>query len=128
MEIAFDYDGTIRLHDYRKLEPNHIAPEVPGAFEVMKKLQDKGHKILLFTMRSDEHLLTAIRDLEANGIRVYGANRNPRQNWTNSPKCYAQLYIDDAALGCPLIVPTDGSRAYVDYRAVESHLHSMGLI
>jgi hypothetical protein len=42
--------------------------------------------------------------LKNNDIALYAAQRNPTQDqWTESPKAYAQIYIDDAALGCPLI-------------------------
>lgn len=38
---------------------------------------------------------------------------------TSSPKVHADLYIDDAALGCPLIYNPDFSdRPYVDWEKV----------
>jgi hypothetical protein len=48
---------------------------------------------------------------------------NPTQKeWTSSPKCYAHIYIDDAALGCPLVKGENGERDYVDWTAVEKLL------
>jgi len=48
------------------------------------------------------------------------SQRNPTQDrWTDSPKCYANIFIDDAALGCPLI-ETDG-RSVVDWLKVAEY-------
>jgi hypothetical protein len=56
------------------------------------------------------------------GIPLMGVNENPSQkSWTSSPKAYAQLYIDDAALGTPLVYPESSSeRPYVDWAAIEN--------
>ena len=46
-----------------------------------------------------------------------------------SPKCYAQLYIDDAALGCPLIYdPEISDRPFVNWNEVEYELSKLLLI
>ena len=48
---------------------------------------------------------------------MYGYNENRSQkSWTQSNKVYGNMYIDDAAFGCPLIHPEDGSRPYVDWK------------
>ena len=59
-----------------------------------------------------------------------GSNINPTQkSWTDSPKVYANLYIDDAALGCPLTIDNDFSdRPYVDWKAIEVYLKNIGII
>jgi hypothetical protein len=37
------------------------------------------------------------------GVKSWAANANPDQRtWTRSPKAHAQVYTDEAALGCPL--------------------------
>ena len=46
MTIAVDFDGTCVTHDFPKVGKN-IGAEI-----VLKKLADKGHKIILYTMRS----------------------------------------------------------------------------
>ena len=46
MTIAVDFDGTIVEHRY----PN-IGKERPFAFDVLKKLQKEGHKLILWTAR-----------------------------------------------------------------------------
>ena len=55
-------------------------------------------------MRSGQPLDEAISYLRNNGIVINSININPTQHkWTLSPKPYGHVYIDDAALGVPLI-------------------------
>src|SRR6266576_447443 len=96
MIIAIDFDGTCVTHEYPR-----IGKEI-GAGPVLKKLSDAGHQLILWTMRSGITLNSAIKWFENKGLPLYGVNTNPTQcEWTQSPKCYAPLYIDDAALGAP---------------------------
>ena len=62
----------------------------------------------------------AINWFKENDIPLYGIQENPTQkNWTTSPKCYAELYIDDAALGCPIMWDMDISeRPFVNWELV----------
>ena len=121
--IAIDFDGTIVEHEY----PD-IGAAVGGALETMRKLIDHGHSLILWTMRSGKMLDQAVFYLREAGIQLYGINRNPAQdNWSASPKAYAQIYIDDAALGVPLIQPPFGKRPYVDWHAVDLQLDARGL-
>ena len=113
MVIAVDFDGTCVTHDFPK-----IGKDI-GAAPVLKELVAKGHKLILFTMRSDiqevfseeesihkvggNYLTEAVQWFKDNEIPLFGINNNPNQStWTTSPKAYADLYIDDAALGVPL--------------------------
>ncbi len=118
MFIAVDFDGTCTTHDYPR-----VGKPI-GAVEVLKALVQARHQLILWTMRSGKELKDAIDWFEANGIPLYGAQRNPTQDeWTNSPKCYAHLYIDDAALGCPLIYePEYSDRPFVDWKKVQQEL------
>lgn len=117
MIIGVDFDGTCVTHEYPK-----IGKDI-GAVGVLKWLVEQGHKIVLFTMRGNRSadLGEAICWFADNGIPLYGINTNPTQkNWTNSPKAYCQLYIDDAALGCPLkFDATLSDRPFVDWAQVE---------
>lgn len=113
MDIAIDFDGTIADHCFPS-----IGDPVPGAFEWMKRFQDAGARLILFTMRSDRTLVQAVKFCQQRGIEFFGLNNNPEQRrWTSSPKAYAEIYIDDAAFGCPLLV-NPGGRAYVDWSIV----------
>lgn len=115
MVIAVDFDGTCVTHEFPEIGKNI------GAAPVLRCLAENGHNIILHTMRSKRQdrdiLQEAIDWFRANGIPLYGVNENPSQkNWTQSPKVYAHIYIDDAALGIPLVYG-DG-RPYVDWIAV----------
>jgi hypothetical protein len=60
---------------------------------------------------------------------LFGINENPTQkSWTASPKVYAHIYIDDAALGCPLTTDSFVTKPYVDWSEVEKQLIKMELI
>ena len=124
MYIAIDFDGTCVTHDYPK-----IGKEI-GATKVLKRLVEAGHKLILNTMRSDKELQDAVNWFKKNGIELYGVNENPTQKrWTNSPKVYAHMYIDDAAFGCPLInAPELSDRQFVDWDSVGRKLIQMGII
>lgn len=124
MYIAIDFDGTCVTHDYPR-----IGKEI-GATEVLKRLVEAGHKLILNTMRSDKELQDAVNWFKKNGIELYGVNENPSQKrWTNSPKVYAHMYIDDAALGCPLInAPELSNRPFVDWDSIDLQLIQKGII
>lgn len=135
MIIAIDFDGTCVTHDFPEVGKNI------GAAPVLKELVENGHQLILWTMRanvenntghSDEvpvihngnFLDDAINWFKENDIPLYGIQRNPTQDsWTTSPKAYAQIYIDDAALGCPLIHNEIlHKRPFVDWDSVRKHL------
>lgn len=124
MYIAIDFDGTCVTHDYPR-----IGKDI-NAVNVLKKLVANGHKLILNTMRSGKELKEAINWFKKNDIELYGANENPTQRkWTNSPKVYAHLYIDDAALGCPLKMDLSISdRPFVDWEAVSCLLKDNGIL
>lgn len=144
MYIAIDFDGTCVTHEYPE-----IGKDV-GAVPVLKKIVEKGHKLILHTMRSHpikgqsnpdlvkrglipisrerDTLQEAIDWFKQNDIPLYAVNDNPSQRrWTTSRKVYAHLYIDDAALGIPLIHEA-GKRPYVDWGAVEKYLQIYNII
>lgn len=60
MIIAVDFDGTCVTHEFPR-----VGAEI-GAAEVLKELTDKGHKIILFTMRS--HQLDGAEETEEFGL------------------------------------------------------------
>lgn len=138
MDICIDFDGTCVSHEFPA-----IGKDI-GAIPVLKKLTDKGHKLILFTMRSNRKkkkkvdgveivvegnfLSDAIKWFEANDIPLYGVQKNPKQRfWTSSPKAYGHLYIDDANLGCPLVTD-DSERPYADWVRIEEMLVEMNIL
>lgn len=121
MTIAVDFDGTVVKFAFPK-----IGDDI-GAVPILKRITEKGHKLILLTMRSGDILDEAVKWFSDNDIPLYDVNRNPSQFfWTKSKKVHADLYIDDQALGAPLIY--DGSRGYIDWKKVESFLVSKGII
>jgi len=123
MDIVIDFDGTVVMHSYPKIGKGI------GAVSILKKLIENGHKLILFTMRSDKQLNEAVNWFKENEIPLYGIQKNPtQQNWATSPKAYGQLIIDDAALGAPLIYDkTIHPRPFIDWVEVDKILQKMGL-
>lgn len=127
--IAIDFDASCVTFDYPK-----IGKDI-GAVPVLKKLVESGHKIMLWTMRGNKPGNTTLDDainwFKENEIELWGINENPDQKvtgWTNSNKQHANIYIDDAALGCPLIYNKNfHSRPYVDWVRVDKMLEEMGV-
>jgi hypothetical protein len=143
LTINIDFDGTCVKHAFPL-----IGDDI-GAVPVLKKLVERGHQLILFTMRSNNlvetpdgikqqnYLSDAIDWFKKNDIPLYGVQTNPTQKfWTSSPKSYAEMMIDDSALGCPLkwdTVEINGKltnvgRPYVDWVKVEEMLTERGLI
>ena len=124
MIIAVDFDGTCVTHEY----PN-IGKDI-NAVPVLKELVENGHKIILYTMRCDKELKEAVQWFESNDIPLFGINENPTQRkWTKSPKIYAHLYIDDAALGIPLNLDESiSNRPFVDWESVKVLLQNNGVL
>jgi hypothetical protein len=115
--IAVDFDGTCVTHKYPKIG-RYI-----GAEPVLKDLVAKGDKLILWTMRHGDELQAAVNWFAERGIPLFGVNENPEQKtWTNSPKAYAHVYIDDAALGAPLSNGLTGERPFIDWDVVRALL------
>jgi len=129
MDIVIDFDGTCVTHDYPS-----IGREI-GATPVLRELTDAGHRLILSTIRSNEkrknnHTLDdAVEWFKDRDIPLFGIQVHPeQQSWNSSPKVYGDLYIDDAALGCPLIIPATEERPFVDWKTVRKLLEERGII
>jgi hypothetical protein len=146
--IVVDFDGTCVTHEYPR-----VGRDI-GAQAVLKELVEAGHKLILFTMRCDktkmcevqrtvdnmsiritepvvinDSLTQAVKWFKDNDIELFGIQTNPTQaKWTDSPKAYGHIIIDDAALGCPLIKGENGERDYVDWQAVREMLFDMDIL
>lgn len=130
MIIAIDFDGTCVTHDFPK-----VGKDI-NAVPVLKQIVADGHKLILWTMRSDNredggnYLQDAVDWFNSNGIELWGVQRNPEQDtWTSSPKAYAHLYIDDAAMGCPLEVnELLSDRPFANWQSIEALLYARGIV
>jgi hypothetical protein len=118
--FAIDFDGTLVEHRFPK-----VGPAVPRAFEWLRRLQALGARLILLTMRSDGRadgtnpLRDAVTFCRQYGIEFWQVNENTEQDaWTSSRKVYAHRYVDDAAVGCPLVPHPDGGTPVVDWSVV----------
>ena len=128
MIICVDFDGTVVEHQFPDM-----GPPVPGAVETLRELHAAGHQLILWTVRTGPYLRDAVAFMATQEIPLFGINKNPNQpSWSDpggvegedrdlSPKAYCDIYIDDLALGCPLMMKdsTDPkSPVFVNWRAV----------
>ncbi|MBQ3209717.1 MAG: hypothetical protein IJB23_07865 [Alistipes sp.] len=121
--IAIDFDGTCVTHEYP-----YMGSDI-GAVPVLKELTDAGYHLVLNTMRSGKTEKEAVKWFKDNDIPLYGVNKNPDQkSWSASPKVYADLYIDDSALGVPLTSSPTSTRPYVDWIRVREWLVTEGYL
>ena len=124
--VAVDFDGTCVMHEYPK-----IGADVPHAVEVLRKLNRSEVKLILWTIRSGEYLEEAVNWFAERDVKLWAVNKNPQQkHWSQSPKAYAPVYVDDAALGCPLkfIDDESGARPFADWFEIERLLEEIGFL
>jgi len=97
LTIAVDFDGTIVDDEYPKIGKPKLF-----AFETLKKLQDKGHRLILWTYRTGEMLEEAVEFCRENEIVFYAVNKSfPEKEFDlkYSRKINAQIFIDDRNIG-----------------------------
>lgn len=95
--IAVDFDGTVVEDKYPKIGRPKLF-----AFETMKKLQERGHRLILWTYRHGDRLQEAVDFCKENGIEFYAVNRSfPEEEFdgTVSRKLNADYFIDDRNIG-----------------------------
>ncbi|TCK67337.1 hypothetical protein DFQ05_1111 [Winogradskyella wandonensis] len=95
--LAIDFDGTIVEDAY----PNIGKPKL-FAFETLKRLQNDGHRLILWTYRDGKRLEEAVAFCKENGIDFYAVNKSfPEEQFSTekSPKIHADLFIDDRNIG-----------------------------
>ena len=99
MTSAIDFDGTIVDDRY----PD-IGREKPFATEVLKKLIEERHRLVLWTVREGKLLDQAVEFCRERGVEFYAVNRDyPEEerayNRHFSRKLKVDLFIDDRNLG-----------------------------
>lgn len=95
--IAIDFDGTIVEDAYPK-----IGKPMIFAFETMKKLQSEGHRLILWTYRSDKKLQEAVDFCKQQGLEFYAINKSyPEEEFDGkiSRKINATFFVDDRNIG-----------------------------
>ena len=71
-------------------------------FETLQRLQNDGHRLILWTYRSGKKLEEAVTFCSDNGITFYAVNKSyPEEVYTDavSRKINADLFIDDRNIG-----------------------------
>ncbi|MDT0556531.1 BT0820 family HAD-type phosphatase [Patiriisocius hiemis] len=95
--IAVDFDGTIVEDEYPK-----IGKPIIFAFDTLKKLQENGHRLILWTYRKGKALDEAVDFCKQNGIVFYAVNKSfPEEEFdpSYSRKINADYFIDDRNIG-----------------------------
>ena len=95
--IAVDFDGTIVEDAYPE-----IGEEKIFAFDTLKRLQNDGHRLILWTYRHGKRLQEAVDFCKQNGIEFYAVNKNyPNETLDDTipRKLGADLFIDDRNIG-----------------------------
>ncbi len=92
--IAIDFDGTIVEDMYPE-----IGKPKPFVFDTLKKMQNDGHRLILWTYRHGIKLHEAVEFCKKNGIEFYTVNKSyPEEVFTEkeaSRKIHADVFIDD---------------------------------
>ena len=95
--IAVDFDGTIVEHAYPE-----IGEEMMFAFATLKQLQNKGHRLILWTYRHGKQLEDAVKYCRENEVEFYAVNESFEGETTGgdcSRKVNADIFIDDRNVG-----------------------------
>jgi len=111
--LAIDFDGTVVEHKYPE-----IGKEMLFAFATLKALQQKGHKLILWTIRTGPLLEEAVEYCKKNGVEFYAVNKNyPEEELDakTSRKLNADIFIDDRMIG-----------GFIGWSEVWSALHPEG--
>jgi hypothetical protein len=136
--IYLDFDGTCVEHDY----PN-IGRYNPHSLNVIKRLIDSGHDIILNTYRVEINhtaLMQALNwfsnawhfldddSIDINITRYTEYKVYPHTYDLNQIKESKIIYIDDIANKIPLIKAKMVNGLMVDWKTIESDLESIGVI
>ncbi len=96
--IAVDFDGTVVEHAYPA-----IGREMLFAFATLKRLQEKGHKLILWSIREGQTLQEAVDYCKSNGVEFYAVNANfpgeVLEPGVSARKVNADIFIDDRNVG-----------------------------
>jgi hypothetical protein len=95
--IAVDFDGTIVEDRYPAIGKSRTF-----AFDTLKRLQNDGHRLILWTYRSGEKLEEAVNFCKENGIEFYAVNKNfPEEEYNEQTprKLHVDIFIEDRIVG-----------------------------
>lgn len=75
MDIVIDFDGTCVTHEFP------LVGKDIGAIPVLKKLVKSGHRLILFTMRSDLQFKQIDHLINQQILNVQGKHLSAAINW-----------------------------------------------
>lgn len=133
--IQLDFDGTVVEHAYPRLGRYN-----PGSLEVVKKLHDAGHEIVLNTMRVElqsglefkktlDFVVDNRRYIKDVISLSYNYKKISPHPWILDELGKKEhIFIDDIAKGIPLI-PAVMTRGYmVDWKTIEQQFIEKGVL
>ena len=119
--ISIDYDDTIVFAGFPG--PGVIKP---GAVDIINRLHEDGHQIMIWTCRMGDAFDIAIAYLKEQGVKFHIANENHpdiiARFGEDTRKMLADIYIDDKQLGG---IPDDWE---VIYELIQKHLNTAVLL
>lgn len=145
MKVYLDFDGTCVEHKYPNIGRCNF-----GCIEVIKKLQDAGHEVILNTYRanlSKEKLEGALKWINQNywmvlkdrsaenidnftlkQITALPKKKHPAPWYLEMIEETEEIYIDDIAFNIPLKKAVMSEGMMVDWDRVELDLISIGVL
>lgn len=97
------------------------------AIRVLKKLQERGHRISLCVSDNESSLTEKIKWFEENNISLYSEMPAEMQAIMSIfSKEYADIYIDARSIGAPIM--SIGSELVLNWKAVEEILQERGIL
>lgn len=142
MRVYLDFDGTVVEHTFPKIGRCNF-----GCFEVIKKLQDAGHEIVLNTYRADigEESLASALSMINDMCEYFIMDRSARKEFKLLPigalskKIHpprldmdealrsGELFIDDQSYGTPLKSAVMTNGMMVDWNKLDHIFETYGL-
>jgi len=130
MKIYLDFDGTVVEHAYPK-----IGKYNKGAFEVIRKLQDAGHEIILNTYRADcndgtlEKARTYLDQATLiDPILKFEKKKIEPHPWDwNYFKANDLIFIDDICKNSPLMAIQSSTYEIVDWESLDKEFEEQGI-
>ena len=100
--LAVDFDGTLSRHSHYP----EVGEPIPLGIAYCHNFIDRGGRVIIWTVRSEIGMDKAVDWLIKQKLydKLYGININPSQaEYSTSPKINAHAFVDDLAIGCPVI-------------------------
>jgi DNA-binding LacI/PurR family transcriptional regulator len=100
MTIAVDFDGVIHGYSEGYKDGSIYDDPVTGVAEAMRKMKEDGHKIYIFTTRTNKLFHKKDQGDQIEGIKAYMKKHDiPYDKIWTFGKPMADVFIDDRAIG-----------------------------